>query len=64
MKICVDLSVCQSHGQCALAAPDIFELDDELNLQYDPHPLDDRLADAEEAALMCPTHAITIDAKG
>jgi ferredoxin len=61
MRLRVDLSVCQSHGQCVLAADQVFRLDDELNLHYNPEPADEFRAEVEEAALMCPTQAITID---
>jgi ferredoxin len=61
MNVHVDLSVCQSHGQCVLAAAQVFELDDELNLHYNPEPPDELRGAVEEAALMCPTKAITID---
>lgn len=29
MKVGVDRSVCQAHGQCALADPQLFTIDDE-----------------------------------
>ena len=41
MKVNVDLSLCQSHGQCVLAADQVFRLDDELNLHYNPEPRDE-----------------------
>ena len=29
MKIHVDMNLCQSHGECAFVAPDIFQLGDD-----------------------------------
>jgi ferredoxin len=61
MKVHVDRSLCQSHGQCVLAADQVFRLDDDLNLHYDPEPGDEFRAKVEDAAQMCPTQAITVD---
>jgi ferredoxin len=63
MKVEVDRSRCESHGQCALAAPEIFELHDDLELEYDPEPSEELRAAAEEAAVMCPMQAIMIDGR-
>jgi len=61
MKVCVDREKCQLHGQCVIAAPEIFRFDDDGDLQYEAHP-DDSLRDvAEEAADVCPEQAITIE---
>jgi ferredoxin len=61
MKVCVDLSLCQGHGQCVLAADQVFELDDGLTLHYDPQPAEELRGKVEEAAQMCPTQAITVE---
>jgi ferredoxin len=61
MKVSVDRSVCQSHGQCVMAAPQVFDLDDELDLNYDAEPADELRDAVKEAALMCPTQAITVE---
>lgn len=60
MKVTVDLSLCQDHGQCAIAAPDVFEINDEGKLSYDGSP-DDSMRDyVEEAADVCPVQAILV----
>ncbi|GGX98645.1 ferredoxin [Litchfieldella qijiaojingensis] len=60
MKICVDRGKCQDHGQCIIAAPDIFRFDEDGTLQYEPH-VDESLREAaEEASDVCPEQAITI----
>ncbi|MFC3285916.1 ferredoxin [Litchfieldella rifensis] len=60
MKICVDRDKCQDHGQCVIAAPDIFRFGEDGTLLYESH-VDESLRDsAEEAADVCPEQAITI----
>jgi ferredoxin len=61
MRIVVDFDLCQSHGLCTEAAPELFELRDDgflyiLN-ETPPKELGGKL---EKAALACPTGAITI----
>jgi ferredoxin len=60
MRIEVDFNVCADHGQCAIAAPDIFRIDDEGHLAFDAGPDDALRVDAEAAADACPEQAITI----
>ncbi len=60
MKVTVDLSLCQDHGQCAIAAPDVFEINDEGKLSYDGSPDDSMLDYVEEAADVCPVQAILV----
>jgi len=38
MRIEVDFNVCADHGQCAIAAPDIFRIDDDGHLVFDAAP--------------------------
>ena len=60
MQVIVDLAKCQDHGQCAIAAPEVFQLDDEGKLVYDGDPDESRREEAEEAADVCPVQAISI----
>jgi ferredoxin len=61
MKIVVDFDLCQSHGLCTEAAPELFEIRDDgflYILNETPGP---ELANkAQKAALECPTGAISI----
>lgn len=34
MKVNVDYNRCEGHGVCVAQAPDVFELDDDGNLNY------------------------------
>jgi ferredoxin len=69
MKVVVDLELCQDHGQCVFAAPDVFSLDEEGKLSfknqatktYRSEDLPESLRDdVELAADVCPLQAITI----
>lgn len=60
MKVYVDRSLCEDHGQCAIAAPAVFRMNDEGKLEYDPEPDDSHLDEVEEAVDVCPVQAILI----
>ena len=62
MHITVDYDLCEGHGQCLLAAPDVFDIPDGAEqvkvLQQDP-PEAKRDA-VIRAAAMCPAQAIHV----
>lgn len=61
MKVVVDLAVCQDHGQCCFAAPEVFQLDAAGKLVVLVDQPDETLRDrVEEAADVCPLQAITV----
>jgi ferredoxin len=61
VHIDVDWDQCESNGLCQLAAPEVFQLQDDdtlLILQENP---DESLRDkVEQAVHNCPKHAITL----
>ncbi|MER5770806.1 ferredoxin [Streptomyces sp. NPDC001985] len=62
MQITVDMKVCESHGQCVFAAPEVFSFDDDDYLVHEataPEALRDKV---EKAASACPVRAITLSA--
>ncbi|MCV2866795.1 ferredoxin [Albidovulum sediminicola] len=61
MKVHVDMSICLLHGQCVIAAPEVFSFDDEGQLQWLADVDDGLRADVEAAADACPEQAIRID---
>jgi ferredoxin len=62
LKVIVDRDICQNHGQCVFAAPQVFELDEEGELVVlDDEPDESLRGAVEEAADVCPTQAITIE---
>lgn len=60
MHVIVDMDVCQNHGQCAFAAPDVFEINAEGTLEYEEHPDDSQREAVEDAVDVCPVQAIRI----
>jgi ferredoxin len=67
MKIAVDLTTCENHGQCTYVAPSVFSLDDAGHLafralateEYVSGDLADGMREEiEEAIGMCPVQAI------
>ena len=62
MKVVVDFEVCQSHGLCTQAAPEVFELrDDGFLYILDETPPEDLRPLVQEAVEACPTQAISIE---
>ena len=62
MKIVVDFDVCQSHGLCVEAAPELFELrDDGFLYVLNEQPPESLRGKARKAAAECPTGAIEIE---
>jgi ferredoxin len=62
MKIIVDTELCEAHGDCVLAAPEVFDLDYDDNVVkvLQEEPGEELRAKCEEAARMCPVAAIKI----
>jgi len=60
MRVFVDPEVCRQHGQCEIAAPEVFELDERGRLVYDQKPDNAHGQAVEEAVDACPEQAISI----
>lgn len=60
MRVEVDLDRCEAHGECAMAAPAVFELDDEDQLHHESRPDDALRPEVERAVRACPTQAIRL----
>lgn len=61
MKVWVDRTLCENHGQCAIAAPSTFEMDDEGILQYTEGFPAGELEYIEDAMDVCPVQAIFLN---
>lgn len=61
MKVHVDMSICLLHGQCVIAAPQVFSFNDEGGLVWRTECDASLRADVEAAADACPEQAIVID---
>lgn len=60
MNISIDRARCQRHGQCIIAAPDVFCFDGEGKPQLKAGVTGALRKDAEAAADACPEQAITV----
>ncbi len=60
MRVLHDRSRCGLHGQCVIAAPEIFRFAEDSELAYDPQPDEALRPAAEAAADVCPEGAITV----
>jgi ferredoxin len=61
IKVLVDMNLCQSHGECVFAAPDVFELGDDDVLHWQEEVDESQRAEVEEAANVCPMAAIRLE---
>lgn len=61
MRIVVDLTRCQSYGQCVFAAPTVFRFHGAEALEYDYEPDETLDTQVRWAAAACPVHAISLD---
>lgn len=63
MKVIRDADRCELHGECLIAAPDIFEIEDgeDVVTVINPEPGEDLRKAVEEAVLMCPTSALHVE---
>ncbi|TCP57266.1 ferredoxin [Tamaricihabitans halophyticus] len=58
MKIDIDFDRCESHGLCALTAPEVFWIDDDGYTQFVPEPPESERDAVEQAIDGCPMQAI------
>jgi ferredoxin len=63
MKVIVDTYRCELHGECMMAAPDVFTIEDDKTFVtvLNAEPEDHLRSAVEEAAMMCPVAAIRIE---
>jgi ferredoxin len=62
MRIEVDRDRCAGHGQCLLAAPTVFDLDEKAHevIVLDPEPVEDLRGAVQRAVSMCPMGALQV----
>ncbi|MFZ3269723.1 MAG: ferredoxin [Mycobacterium sp.] len=62
MHVTVDYELCEGHGQCLLADPDIFDIPDDAEqvVVLEPNPPEADRERVLRAAAMCPAQAIHI----
>lgn len=63
MKVHVDYELCEGHGECVIAAPDVFDLDEDgrkvVLLREDPP--EELREQVRDAVMMCPIAALQLD---
>lgn len=63
LKVLLEEALCEGHGQCVTAAPEVFVMtdDDEVARIVIAEPPEDLRAAVQSACALCPTRAITIE---
>jgi ferredoxin len=63
MKIMLDADLCEAHGECVIAAPEVFDLgeDDGVVAVLDVSPGEALREKAELAVRLCPVAALRIE---
>ncbi len=61
MKVIVDLALCQDHGQCAIAAPAVFQMDENSKLVFEGEADESLRQQVEDAMDVCPVQAIFVE---
>jgi ferredoxin len=61
MELRVDRDLCEANGVCTQVAPDVFDLDDEDELQVlQEHPGEEARQRVEQAVASCPKNALSL----
>lgn len=60
MRVTIDAAVCNGHGQCTFAAPEVFVMGDDGRPKHPQHVPEGSEGGVEDAAALCPMQAITI----
>jgi ferredoxin len=62
MELRVDRDLCEANAVCTGIAPDVFDLDDEDELQIQqPNPPAELRDQVEQAVAACPKNALSLD---
>ncbi len=64
MRIKADYDLCEANAMCEALAPDVFEVDDDDNLQIHTHEVtDENRQRVEQAVAACPKAALSLVAE-
>lgn len=56
----MDRSICVGHGQCEFAAPNVFTINDQGELELNETPDESERRAVEQAIRRCPTRALSL----
>lgn len=64
MKVTVDLEACQGYACCMMAAPEVFDLDEDAGkvIILQENPPEELRAKTEAAVRGCPAKALSLEA--
>ena len=61
MRVVADLTTCLGNARCVVAAPEVFDVDDDgVVVVLDTNPSSDLAAKVELAVRSCPTGSLTL----
>ncbi|MFB9727938.1 ferredoxin [Haloechinothrix salitolerans] len=62
MRVTLNIAKCESFASCVVAAPEVFDLDEEENVAVllDESPPEEMRSAVEEAVRSCPVQAIAL----
>jgi len=62
VNVAIDITKCQSYGNCLMSAPEVFDLDDDAGhaVILQERPPEDLRPAVEEAVRSCPVEALTL----
>lgn len=63
MKVIRDAMRCELHGECVMAAPEVFEIEDDKDAVtvINADPSEELRKAVEQAVMMCPTSALRLE---
>jgi ferredoxin len=63
MKVIRDAKRCELHGECVMAAPEVFEIEDDKDAVtvINADPSEELRKAVEQAVMMCPTSALRLE---
>jgi ferredoxin len=63
MKVILDANRCELHGECVMAAPQIFDIEDDQDAVtvLNAEPSEEQRSAVEHAVMLCPTSAIRLE---
>ena len=63
MKVIRNAKTCELHGECVMAAPEVFEIEDDKDVVtvINPEPTEELRKAVEHAVLMCPTASLHLE---